>query len=67
MTELKPCPFCGADASFEGWNFIQGFRFYCNGCAAIIQLRPSLVVFEKKSEKEIDEMASIYWNRRSYE
>lgn len=67
MTDLKPCPFCGGTVLYEGWEFIDGFRFYCNGCAATIHLRPPEETFEKKTLKQIGKLAETEWNRRSYE
>lgn len=56
-TELKPCPFCGGDASFDhddnGWNWI-----HCKSCDATTNARVSAM-------DDCKPLLAEAWNRRA--
>ena len=55
MSELKPCPFCGADAELYQTNDTRNFRVICQKCPASV----GRYWYHRKAD------AIKAWNRRA--
>lgn len=64
-TDLKPCPFCGADGDnlhFETNDFRQMGRIECQQCGAC---GPDVEFFDGEDCDDAEEEARSAWNRRA--
>lgn len=63
--EQEPCPFCGSDALYENYNFVDGsiqpFMF-CNSCKAMFTVEGSEDWVTTESDG-IDKLRA-HWNNR---
>lgn len=56
MIELKPCPFCGGDVSFDKeYSYLRDSVIYCDGCD---------MVFTLDDCTSSDDDIARAWNRR---
>ena len=70
-TELKPCPFCGDDATAEICNITKEFRIFCVNCPATMrlsfldaQLDDGAFISFDEARKIMDELEER-WNERA--
>lgn len=61
MTELKPCPFCGAPAELEGVYMFGSTVWFVNCLNPECEIRPGTGHYDTKDE------AVKVWNRRAVE
>lgn len=69
MNELKPCPFCGGEASRGVGKACSSDYYYevqahCERCGAEIRHKYSLSMWTKNPEREAKRYISRLWNRR---
>ena len=55
MTELKPCPFCGGEATVQEWE--GGYYIEC--------LNPDCDVSPATADFDAEKEAIVAWNRRA--
>ena len=63
MTELKPCPFCGAEAQLKIHKHFSGDFTVTAGCPKCVRIRFAYLGGKNEGMKKV----IADWNRRSYE
>lgn len=63
MDKLKPCPFCGGEATIESFQVRKGFEAVIQCCGCLVNM-PTITYDDEETAKENSVKA---WNRRTEE